>query len=90
MVVYDSTPYRLIDAHVALKGHGVTVEKGKTATLKFRLKKLYLKPGLYTITLWTGRGGIEDFDWIDEAVSFEVSTDLEGVKHTEVFPGPTM
>lgn len=88
VVVYDSTPYRLIDAHVASKGQAVSIEKGKTATLAFRLKNIYLKPDLYSVTLWAGRGGIEDFDWIEDAVSFEVAPDLTSTKHTEVFPGP--
>src|ERR1041385_5665139 len=86
--IYDPTHFRLIDANAALKGKTVRIEKGKRATLTFLLRNLYLKPGSSTITLWSGRGGIEDYDWVEEAASFEVRHDLGTIKHTEVFPGP--
>jgi lipopolysaccharide transport system ATP-binding protein len=87
-IIYDSTPYRLIDVNLALRGQSIHLEEGKSGEVVFRLKDVQLKPGSYSLSLWTGRGGIEEFDAVEQAALFEVRPDLSKVKHTEVFPGP--
>jgi lipopolysaccharide transport system ATP-binding protein len=86
-VVYDPSGYRLIDVNTALQSAFLTLRTGQTAHVRFRVEQVLLKPGLYLLGLWMGRGGIEHVDGITYATSFTVEPDPEALVHTETFPG---
>lgn len=87
LIIYDAMGYRLIDANTALQGSFVSLEAGQEARVCFELRDVLLKPGLYLLGLWLGRGAIEDIDGITYATSFTVEPDPEATVHTETFPG---
>jgi lipopolysaccharide transport system ATP-binding protein len=86
-VVYDTSGYRLIDVNTALQSAFLTLRAGQTAHVCFQVQQVLLKPSLYLLGLWMGRGGIEHVDGITYATSFTVEADPESLVHTETFPG---
>jgi homopolymeric O-antigen transport system ATP-binding protein len=87
IIFYDSSGYRLIDTNTAQKGEFVTLRAGQTATAKFILREVLLKPGKYLVGLWIGRAGMESMDEIEFATSLEFVESAETNRHTEIFPG---
>lgn len=87
IIVYDASGYRLIDANSALHASFLKLQPGQTARVRFCLRDVRLKPGLYLLGLWLGRGGIEEIDSITYATSFSVEPDPDELIHTEIFPG---
>jgi homopolymeric O-antigen transport system ATP-binding protein len=41
-------------------------------SIEMRIPRLMLMPGTYILSPWLGRAGLETFDWVKNAVSFEV------------------
>ena len=87
VIIYDSAGYRLIDANTALQGSFLRMKSGEEARVTFYLQNVLLKPGVYVLGLWIGRGSIEDIDGITHAASISVEADSETLRHSETFPG---
>jgi len=88
VIIYDSVGYRLIDINTAQKRNFLTLSSGKRALVEFRIRDVLLKPGLFFIGLWLGRGGVEEIDNIEYVARLEIAQNAETTKHTEAFPGP--
>lgn len=88
VIIYDSAGYRLIDINLNQHAEFLRLSSGDTALVRFHLRQLLLKPGVYTIGLWIGRGGIEETDAIECAATFLVAPNAETQVHSTVFPGP--
>jgi hypothetical protein len=50
------------------------------------MKDVLLKPGIYFIMLWMGRGALEQIDYIEDAGAWDMH-EPPTAKHTETFPG---
>ena len=87
LIIHDSSGYRLIDSNTALQGSFLNLSAGGEAVVRFRLKNLLLRPGVYFLSLWLGRGAVEDIDGIPYVATIAVEADPELVMHTETFPG---
>jgi len=87
-ILYDENFYRLVDVNTALKKTFVSLRAGQTSHVTFTLQDVRLKPGLYFLGLWVGRGRIEEIDRIDYAGKVEITDGPEAAQHVEVFPGP--
>ena len=87
-IIYDASGIRLLDVNTAIKGSYLRLQRGEQANVRFRLHDLLLKPGTYALGLWLGRGGIEEIDSVQQAVSFSVEPPNASLKHSETFPGP--
>jgi len=88
IIIYDINNYRLIDVNTAKNGVFLTLGQGEEASVSFMIRELLLKPGIYLIGLWLGRGGIEEIDNIDNATNFNVEENPQDRKYVESFPGP--
>jgi len=88
IIFSDSSGYMLVDANTALRGIFVRPQVGERIRANFILKNVLLKPASYTLALWVGRAGIEEFDSIEEAASLKFVEPPVKARHTEVFPGP--
>ena len=88
VIVFDSSGYRLIDANLGQRHEFLRLGRGDTASVRFSLRHVLLKPGTYMIGLWIGRDNIEGFDNIDCAATFVVAPTHESQVHSVVFPGP--
>ncbi len=86
VVIYDATGVRVIDAHSSIHNQFLSLPAGGTATITQTLRNVLLKPGVYRVDLWLGRGGIEDLDWVEQAGELRIGDD-PGAKHSETFPG---
>jgi lipopolysaccharide transport system ATP-binding protein len=84
---YDKSNYRIIDVNIALEGHFLSMMAGEKRKIKFYLYDVLLKPDVYTINLWIGRGSLEDIDYVTNAGRIEVVADVSSFRHTEIFPG---
>jgi lipopolysaccharide transport system ATP-binding protein len=87
LILYDAAGYRLIDANTALQGSFLTLRVGESARVEFRLRNVLLKPGIYLIGLWLGRGSMEDIDGITYVASVSVEADPGSILHSQTFPG---
>lgn len=88
VVIYDENNYRLIDVNIALKDDSLSLNIGESATVKFLLKNLLLRPGSYRISLWAGRRAIEDSDLVNNAAKLNVEIDLLNTKNFYIYDGP--
>ena len=88
VTIFDKHGYRLIDVNTALHGKFINLKAGETKRVTFHLHELLLKPDIYTVNLWLGRGGLEEIDHVINAGRIEVIASVDIFKHTEVFPGP--
>jgi lipopolysaccharide transport system ATP-binding protein len=87
-IIYDANGVRLLDVNTALKSSFLQLQSGERAQVTFLLRDLLLKPGTYLVSLWLGRGGIEEIDSVPQAGSFSVEPKPGSIKHSETFPGP--
>ena len=87
VVLFDGNGNRIIDVNTALRGEFLSMKRGECATVNFYVREVLLKPGIYTVTLWLGRGGVEDMDHVEDAGTWEVRDDPSGTTHTQSFPG---
>ncbi len=87
VTLYDANGTRLVDVNSALKGEFLSLDAGQKRRVVFQLEDLRLKPGLYVVELWLGRGGIEEIDCVPVAATVEIHPPQGDVKHTETFPG---
>jgi lipopolysaccharide transport system ATP-binding protein len=85
--IADLSGYRLVDVNTALGGEHISMTAGERTTVTFRLHDVLLRPGQYDVSLWIGRGGLEDVDYVSPARRFEVQPPPAPMAHTEVFPG---
>jgi hypothetical protein len=85
--IWDTNGTRVIDANLGMKGESLSLRRGQSARVEFRLRDVLLRPGEYSVTLWLGRGGIENMDHAEAVRRFSVAEDLRTTKHTENFPG---
>ena len=88
VIIRDMNSYRLIDVNTALKDQFLNLREGDKVTVQFCLKDLLIKPGLYSISLWMGRGGMDTIDQVDYSAQFEVVQSGDTVQHIETFLGP--
>jgi lipopolysaccharide transport system ATP-binding protein len=88
LTIYDSAGDRLIDANTAIKGSFLSLKQGQEARIQFQLRNVLLRPGVYLLGLWLGRGASEDIDALIFATSFRVEADQEAMLHADIFPGP--
>lgn len=87
VIVYDSSGYRIIDANTALRGDFLGLRRGTSAQVRFTIADVLLKPGIYSVDLWLGRGALETMDHVESAASFSIQENVDGLKHSETFPG---
>ena len=83
----DENGYRVVDVNIAQHGEFVSLEAGDRAAVTFHIHDLLLKPGVYGVALWLGRGGLEDIDYLPAAGTFRVDEALDTLRHSETFPG---
>lgn len=88
VIILDMNSYRLIDANTALKNMLVSVTPPAQVNVQFCIDSLLVKPGLYSISLWMGRSGIDPIDTVEYAAQFEVVQNNTSVQHTETYLGP--
>jgi homopolymeric O-antigen transport system ATP-binding protein len=87
IIFYDSNGYRLIDANTAQKGEFLSMRAGQTATAKFVLRDVLLKPGSYLVGLWLGREGTGTVDHIEHARTLDFADGEETNTHPVLYPG---
>ena len=87
LVIYDDAGARLIDANTLVKGDGLTLEAGRSATVTFRLHEVRLRRDLYTVGLWMGVLNDSDVDVVRFATSFRMEARMEDIRYTTPFPG---
>lgn len=85
--IWDTNGTRVIDANLGMKGESLSLRRGQSARVEFRLRDVLLRPGEYSVTLWLGRAAIENMDHAEAVRRFSVDEDLRTAKHTENFPG---
>jgi lipopolysaccharide transport system ATP-binding protein len=88
VTISDQNDYRLIDINTALDGKFLKLNANEKSRIIFTLEELLLKPGMYTIDLWLGRGGLEKIDSVKNATNFSIFANQENMVHAEIFPGP--
>jgi lipopolysaccharide transport system ATP-binding protein len=88
VVIYDAGGYRLVDVNLAQKGEFLRLQAGDKVRVKYLIRQLLLKPGVYLVGLWLGRDSIEDIDHVEFAASLEVAPESRTQVHSVVFPGP--
>jgi lipopolysaccharide transport system ATP-binding protein len=86
-ILHTQDGHRIIDVNTALQGAFLSMKPGERATVAFELHDVRLRPGHYYVSLWLGRGGIEEIDRVDHAMRCTFAASPESTKHTEVFPG---
>jgi lipopolysaccharide transport system ATP-binding protein len=87
IIFYDSNGYRLLDANTAQKGEFLSMRAGQTATAKFVLKDLLLRPGHYLVGLWLGREGAGVVDHIEHARHLDFADGEETSGYSRLYPG---
>jgi len=87
VIVSDANGYRVIDANTAMKGQFLSLHAGQSARARLHLRNVLLRPGTYFISLWLGRGGVEEIDYIERAAMCTFCQDPHLSQHSEVFPG---
>lgn len=85
--VFDMEGNRIIDVGNALKDDYLSLEAGQTATLRFTLHNLLLRPGSYRLSLWLGRPPTEDIDTAMNAAGFDVEVDPRRTKYPHQYFG---
>jgi lipopolysaccharide transport system ATP-binding protein len=87
IIFYDSNGYRLVDANTAQKGEFLSMRAGQTATAKFVLRDVLLRPGQYLLGLWLGREGAGVVDHIEHARQLDFADGEETNGHPRLYPG---
>jgi hypothetical protein len=87
VILLDVNGYRLVDVNTALRGEFLSLKRGEPAVVTFHIRECLLKPGFYGVTLWLGRGGVEEIDSIAGVSTLHVVEDATAARHTETFPG---
>jgi lipopolysaccharide transport system ATP-binding protein len=85
--IWDTNGTRVIDANLAMTGEFLSLRRGQSALVEFRLRDLLLRPGEYFVTLWLGRASIESMDHVEAVRRFSVNEDVRNTRHTQNFPG---
>ena len=88
VIIYDDLGNRVVDVNTLIRGDSVSLHDGEGASVRFRLKKLLLKPDTYTIGLWLGILNHADYDGVRHATMFRMEARREDVLFTNPFPGP--
>lgn len=87
VIIYDDLGNRIVDVNTLIRGDSVSLDKGKSATGRFRLKNLLLKPDTYTIALWIGILNHADYDGVRYATMFRMEARHDDILFTNPFPG---
>jgi lipopolysaccharide transport system ATP-binding protein len=87
LIVYDPSGHRIIDVNTALKGEFVSLQPGERATVRFFIQDLLLKPGVYDVGVWLGRGQVEAIDHVENAGILDVKEQFGNPQVVETFPG---
>lgn len=87
IIVFDAGGYRVVDINTALGGEFLSLTRNQVGTVTFHATDVLLKPGVYYVGLWLGRGLIEALDYVEGAGSLDVREDAAATRHTQVFPG---
>ena len=88
VIIYDNSGYRLVDVNLNQHAEFLELRPGDTALVRFRLRQLLLKPGMYIVGLWIGRDVMEEIDAIECAATFLVAPNSDSQVQSTVFPGP--
>lgn len=70
-IVFDRYGTKLINADTLAHGEALHLREGRN-TLKLRMHRLHLNPGMYTIGLWAADPPVEVHDYVPSAALFEV------------------
>ncbi len=87
LTIYDQQGVRIIDANTLIQGKALTLKKGDKAAVKFLLKNVRLKPGVYTAGLWLGIINQFDADGVRYATTFNMEASREDTLFSAPFPG---
>jgi lipopolysaccharide transport system ATP-binding protein len=87
VMIFDPNGYRVIDANTAIHGEFLSLARGQSATVTFRLHDVLLKPGIYHVSLWLGRTAAESIDYIEQAGTLEIHDDTTAAQQPDTFPG---
>ncbi len=87
LTIYDEIGTRLVDANTLIKGSWLTLEEGRESLVRFLLRNVRLKPGVYTVGLWMGVINDCDIDGVRYATAFRMEARREDVLYTPPFPG---
>lgn len=87
IIIYDDLGNRIVDVNTLIRGDSVSLDEGKRATGRFRLKNLLLKPDTYTVALWIGVLNLADFDGVRYATMFRMEARRDDIRFTSPFPG---
>ena len=88
VIITDAQGYRLIDVNTVLENKHISMKAGQQLGVEFSLHNVLLRPGIYGISLWLGRHGIEEIDSIENAIAFEVADNPQGTGNILIYPGP--
>jgi lipopolysaccharide transport system ATP-binding protein len=70
VTLYDKYGAKLVNADTLALGRGVPLGEGQNI-VQFRIRELYLNPGVYVLGLWAADPPAEIFDFIDSAANIE-------------------
>jgi lipopolysaccharide transport system ATP-binding protein len=87
LTIYDEPGNRLVDANTLIKGTSLSLKEGEESLVRFRLKNVRLKPGVYIVGLWLGIINNCDIDGVRHATAFRMEARREDVLYTLPFPG---
>lgn len=87
VVVWDSSGARIIDVNTGMKGIYLNLIADEHYAVKFRLKRVLLRPAIYTIELYMGIEHQQAIDYVSEAIRFEVKPDFESTFGVVDYPG---
>ena len=71
ITIYDQHGTKLVNADTLSSGKIISLEIGENK-IKFRIEKLSVNPGIYTLGVWMANPEGEVFDRIDSVVNIEV------------------
>jgi hypothetical protein len=71
VVIYDRYGTKLINADTRSFGQPIKLHQGEN-TVRFRIDRLHLNPGIYTIGLWVADPPVEVYDHLTSAALLEV------------------
>lgn len=87
LTIYDELGSRLVDVNTLIKGIWLSLEEGRESQVRFLLKNVRLKPGVYVVGLWLGIINHGDIDGIRSATAFRMEARREDILYTPPFPG---
>lgn len=87
LFIYDHLGARIIDATTAMLRQTISLQAGEESTWRFDLYDVLLRPARYQIELSLVTEGIEVYDWVQEALAFDVLLDSQNTYGVWDYPG---